>query len=136
MCPLRPAMPALFLLGFASSARAAVPLETLPPAEIKRLEPLAARGELALIESKPNGRLRQVTIYTIANAPPDQVFYVLSHPAEYPDFVANVVKSQPTGHTADGGLFYEWELEVPLVNLKGTSKMTYGPPPQPDAPRA
>src|SRR5437867_482828 len=125
----RPVIPALLLL--ASVARAAVPLQTLSPGEIRRLEPLAARGELALIESHPNGRLKQVTIYAVANAPPDKVFYVLSHPAEYPDFVANVVRAQTTGQTAHGGLFYEWELEVPLVNLKGLSRMTYGLPPAP-----
>src|SRR5262245_1563366 len=127
------ALVSTLLVLVAAEARAAVPLEILPPPEILRLEPLAARGELALIESHPNGRLKQVTIYAVANAPPDQVYYVLSHPAEYPQFVSNVVKAQTTGQTADGGLFYEWELEVPLINLKGTSKMTYRSPPAPGA---
>src|SRR5262249_30711451 len=39
------------------------------------------------------------------------------------------VRSDITGQTGDGGLFYEWELDVPLVNLKGTSKVEFRAPP-------
>jgi ribosome-associated toxin RatA of RatAB toxin-antitoxin module len=117
------------------AARAAVTLRSLPPAEVSRLERLAARGELALIESKPDGRLRQITIYSVVNAPPDKLEYVVGHPTEYPDFVPNVVRAALAGHTGEGGLFYSWELDVPLINLKGLSKMTFRPGPTPGAAR-
>src|SRR5438132_339393 len=123
---------ALIALAFAPApALAAVPLRALPPDVVQKIEPLAARGELALIESKADGRLRQITIYTLVNAPPEKCDYVISHPKEYPDFVPNVVKSELAGEIAGGkgGLFYSWELDVPLVNLKGISRMTFGEPP-------
>ena len=109
----------------------AVQLTTLPPEVVQKIEHLASRGELALIESKPDGTLRQVTIYTLVNAPPEKCEYVVSHPKEYPDFVPNVVKSDLAGQIdgGKGGLFYSWELDVPLVNLKGISRMTFGAPP-------
>jgi hypothetical protein len=110
----------------ATSAWASVPLRTLPPGDALKLEPLAARGELALIESHPNGRLRQITIWTLVDAPPEKVEQVVGRPAEYPQFVSNVVRSDITGHTGDGGLFYEWELDVPLVNLKGPARWSSG----------
>jgi ribosome-associated toxin RatA of RatAB toxin-antitoxin module len=104
-------------------------LRTLPYGSLRRLEPLAARGELALIESQPDGKLRQISIYVLVNAPPQVVEQVLAEPAHYPEFVPNVVKSQVTGSGADGALYYEWELDVPLVNLKGTSKLFTAPAP-------
>src|SRR5262249_5836871 len=123
---------ALAALAFVSSvARAAVPLHSLPPDVVAKIERLASRGELALIESKPDGRLQQITIYTLANAPPDKCEYVVSHAKEYPDFVPNVVKAEMAGQIdgGKGGFFYSWELDVPLVNLKGISRVTYGAPP-------
>src|SRR5215471_13764561 len=123
---------ALVALTFVpASALAAVPLRALPPEVVQKIEPLAGRGELALIESKADGRLRQITIYTLVNAPPDKCDYVIAHPKEYPWFVPNVVKSELAGEIDGGkkGLFYSWELDVPLVNLKGISRMTYGDPP-------
>jgi ribosome-associated toxin RatA of RatAB toxin-antitoxin module len=119
-----------FLLASGGRALAAVPLRTLPVEASLRLERLAGRGELALIESRPDGTLRQITIYTVVDAPVDKVEYVVAHPKEYPDFVPNVVKSDIVGSTGEGGLFYEWELDVPLVNLKGTSKVSFEPAPR------
>src|SRR5215831_11941273 len=123
---------ALVALAFApATAMGAVPLRALPPDVVQKIEPLAGRGELALIESKPDGRLRQITIYTLINAPPEKCDYVIAHPKEYPWFVPNVVKSELAGEIDGGkkGLFYSWELDVPLVNLKGMSRMTFSDPP-------
>src|SRR5262249_19585882 len=51
-------------------------------------------------------------------------------------FVPNVVGSRLAGTTAAGGLFYDWELEVPLVNLKGINRMSFSAPPVPGAARS
>src|SRR5215813_10602210 len=129
---------ACFVLLFVSqTALGAVQLRQLPPEVVAKIEQLASRGELALIESKPDGRLRQITIYSLVNAPPDKCEYVISHPREYPDFVPNVVKAEMAGQINGGadGFFYSWELDVPLVNLKGISRVTFGPPPAAGAAR-
>jgi ribosome-associated toxin RatA of RatAB toxin-antitoxin module len=131
--------PLLALVGLAAAAPSAlaarVALHSLPPEDSLKLAPLAGRGELALVESHADGRLRQITVYAIVNAPPDKAEYVVGHPAEYPDFVPSVVKSKISSATPDGTLYYDWELDVPLVNLKGQNRLSFGKPAIPGSAR-
>jgi hypothetical protein len=84
----------LVFAALAGAARAApVPLETLPPDRLKALAPLLANTDLALIESKPNGRMRQVTILTLVAAPPELVREVVATPEKYPEFVRNLKRA-------------------------------------------
>ncbi|MBI4821922.1 MAG: hypothetical protein HY791_37030 [Deltaproteobacteria bacterium] len=82
------------------------------------LEPLLARGDLALIETTGE-QLKQVLLLAPVNAPPDQVFDLLMNVEEYPKFVATIGSTLVLRR---GGpmLEYRWKLDVPLINLQGT----------------
>lgn len=110
------ALPTLWVL----SAHAKPVLRPLPPGITPSLQPFLERGELALIESQKNGRLRQITVMTLVDAPPNITLGVLSAPARYPEFVPNMVLSRVTRRTGDVALV-DWEMDVPISNLEGTN---------------
>ena len=51
---------------------------------------LLGRGELALVQSKDDGRLGQVVLMTLVARPPEQVHAVVADPALYPEFMPSV----------------------------------------------
>jgi len=104
-----------------------VPLQPLPEAKLAALAPTLRHGEVALIESEPGGRMKQVTIIALAAAPVELVRQVVSTPEKWPDFVANVSRSRVTRYP-DGSLDYDFELNLSLVSLQTNYHMT----PQPD----
>ena len=103
------------------------PLSLNPGAvDLGRLRPLLARGQLALVESEPDGGLRQAALLTLVKAPRTKLVKVIQDPARYPEFIPNFAEQKVTP-TGDGRLRLEWELEVPIVNLDGVSFMTIEP---------
>jgi ribosome-associated toxin RatA of RatAB toxin-antitoxin module len=84
--------------------------------DFKPLVPLLEKGELSLVESYRNGRLRQVTVVALVKASPDKVWRVLTDYEHYVEFMPNldeleIVKRQG----ADVVIAYE--LEVPGPNM-------------------
>ncbi|MCC7386927.1 MAG: SRPBCC family protein [Deltaproteobacteria bacterium] len=86
------------------------------------LAPLLARGELALIESNDDGSARQVVVLSAIGAPPEQVFDVITDVERYPEFMPSVVSIQIVKRQGDM-VAYDWELDVPVFNLKGVRAM-------------
>ena len=121
--PTARAVGVLALLGLLpAAAQARMKLRTLDTATLKGLAPLAAKGELVLIEAGSGGRLTQVTWVAVAKATPNHVLDVIAVPEDYPKFVPNLVQVdvlQRDGKLTD----VEWELEVPFVNLKGVNRV-------------
>lgn len=80
---------------------------------------LAKEGEVALIEPTPDGRCKQVVIFGLLSAPPEKVWDALMDVASYPKFIRTVVGIQVTKR--EGNLLtFDWELDVPFFNLKGS----------------
>jgi len=110
------ALPALWML----SAHARPVLRPLPPGVTPSLQAFVERGELALIESHKNGRLRQITVMTLIDAPPSVTLGVIAAPERYPEFVRNMALSRVTNRMGDVAIV-DWEVEMPLNNLEGTN---------------
>jgi ribosome-associated toxin RatA of RatAB toxin-antitoxin module len=91
--------------------------------DVAKLTPLIRHGQLAVIESYDDGALKQVALLAEVNASPDKMQKIVSDPAKYPEFIPNFAEQKVTPQD-DGKLKMEWELEVPMVNLTGTSMMT------------
>jgi ribosome-associated toxin RatA of RatAB toxin-antitoxin module len=62
-------------------------------ARAESLETLLARGEVALLETKSDGRLRQVVAIGLVRAPPDAVWAKLTNVADYENWVPQVADS-------------------------------------------
>lgn len=90
-----------------------------------RLKRLLRHGQLALIESHDDGALRQVALVTVVDAPSEKLSAVIRAPEKYPEFIKNFAQQKVTT-LPDGRLQLQWELEVPLTNLHGTSVMAMG----------
>ena len=106
-------------------AAAKTELRTLPRNALRALTPFVERGELALIESHKDGRLRQITVMTLVNAPPKICYGVVAAPNDYPKFVRNMSRSEVTRRVGNVALV-DWEVEVPLNNLEGTNVYRFG----------
>jgi ribosome-associated toxin RatA of RatAB toxin-antitoxin module len=91
--------------------------------DLSKVAKLLRHGQLALIESYPDGALKQVALLAEVNASPEQMAKIVQDPAKYPEFIPNFAEQKVTP-TDDGKLKMEWELEVPMVNLTGISMMT------------
>jgi ribosome-associated toxin RatA of RatAB toxin-antitoxin module len=91
--------------------------------DLAKLSRLLRHGQLALIESYDDGALKQVALLAEVNATSDRIAKIVQDPAKYPEFIPNFAEQKVTPQE-DGKLKMEWELEVPMVNLTGTSMMT------------
>jgi ribosome-associated toxin RatA of RatAB toxin-antitoxin module len=91
--------------------------------DLDKLSPLLRHGQLALIASYADGALQQVALLAEVNAPREKIASIVSDPAKYPEFIPNFAE-QKVSKAGDNKLKMEWELEVPMVNLTGTSMMT------------
>jgi len=110
---------ALLLLAFAFAAPAAakvMPLEALPTDKLVALTPVLRHGDVALIESHPDGTMKQVTLILFVRARPETVHDVISHPADYKSFVRNVSKStwEPRGENLG---VTSWRLDLPVSSF-------------------
>ncbi len=91
--------------------------------DLDKLERLIRHGQLALIESYDDGTLKQVALLDEVKASAEKIEKIVQDPARYPEFIPNFAEQKVTPQP-DGKLKMEWELEVPMVNLTGTSMMT------------
>jgi ribosome-associated toxin RatA of RatAB toxin-antitoxin module len=86
------------------------------------VSPLLARGELALVESRSNGRPWQVVTFSIMNAPPADVFEAVSSVEIYPKYLFSVDEAKVLSKR-QGMELSEWALNIPIVGLKGRRVM-------------
>lgn len=87
--------------------------------DVATMVELAKSGEVALIEPTPEGRSKQVVIFGLLGAPPEKVWDVLMDVGAYPKFIRTVVAINVT--KKEGNLLsFDWELDVPFFNLKGS----------------
>ena len=105
-----------------------MPLVPLPEAEVRRLGPTLASGDLALIESNPDGTMRQVTLLLWVRARPELVHEVLAHPGDYRQFVRNVSKSSWQVRP-DGIGISSWQLDLPVSSFTQLSAYRFDPGP-------
>jgi ribosome-associated toxin RatA of RatAB toxin-antitoxin module len=94
--------------------------------ELESIRGLLEHGQLALIESNADGSLKQVALLTIVAASKDKLASVVQAPGKYPEFIPNLVEQKVTEESKTR-LKLEYEVEVPMVNLEGTSSMTIEP---------
>src|SRR5262249_35815237 len=91
--------------------------------DVAQMKKLLEFGQLALIESNDDGSLRQVALLAEVDASKQKLASVVYEPAKYPEFIPNLAKQKVTEESKNH-LKLEYELEVPMVNLEGVSKMT------------
>ncbi len=108
---------------FAPSVVGATPtLRPLGVDTVRGLQPLLERGEVILIEAKPDGRLARAAILKLAEAPADAVLDVVADMESYTRFIPNLVKAEVL--RTDGAVSeIAWEIEVPFVNLSGVNRV-------------
>jgi len=105
-----------------SSGAAPYELTTLEDSAIVGLVPLLERGEAALIESKPNGHLKQVTLFALANASPEQVMEVVADAPNYPDFISHIDYAEVVQRSGKVSKV-KWQLKTPVVTVAGVHKV-------------
>jgi ribosome-associated toxin RatA of RatAB toxin-antitoxin module len=115
---------AILLLSSEAAAESRPRVVTTRAAAIEpeALAPLLGRGELALVESEGDGSSRQVVIFSAISAPPDRVYDAIVDVESYPKFMGSVVRSEIVKRQRDM-IAYEWELDLPVFNLKGTKAL-------------
>jgi hypothetical protein len=115
------------LMAHAASARV-MPLSRLPDDKLVGLAPLLQKGDLALIESNPDGTLKQVTLLLFVAAAPETVHEVIAHPGDYKKFIPNVTKSTWEARP-DGTFASSWQLDLPVSSFDQTNIYTFEPGP-------
>jgi hypothetical protein len=120
---------ALALLALCATARASVwPLERLPDQKLAELASLLQHGDMALIESKPDGTMKQVTLFMFIAAKPETVHDVIANPGQYKKFVPNLSKST-WEKQADGHMVSSWQLDLPVSEFDGVNVYDFEPGP-------
>ena len=95
-------------------------------ATVSAVRGLLDHGELALIESNGDGSLRQVTVLAIVRAPKTKLQAVVHAPEKWPEFIPNLTAQEVTRET-DKRMVLDYELDVPLINIEGKSRLTIEP---------
>ena len=103
------------------------PLTTLPADKLLTLVPSLRDQDLALIESLPDGRLRQITTMTLVAAPPSVVRDVVGHPERYGEFVHNMSHSDVT-YEKGGTLVHYYKLDYTVASVDGRHRYVFLPP--------
>jgi hypothetical protein len=112
---------ALLILALAAPARAGVwPLDKLPREKLVELAPMLAHGDMALIECKPDGTMKQVTLLMFVAATPETVHAVIDNPGNYRKFIPNLSKST-WDKNADGKMQSAWQLDLPVSEFDGVN---------------
>lgn len=117
--------PGLVPVAQASKATAA-PLQTFPQDKLRALAPLLRSTDVALVESHPDGALRQITVLTLAAAPPETVRQALLDAERYPEFVRNTEISKVTKNP-DGTFDHFYKLGYRFFSLDGTNRYEQAP---------
>src|SRR6185503_17987886 len=82
---------------------------------------------LALIESAPNGTLKQISTVTLVAAPPSVVHDVVAHPERYGQFVHNMSRSDI--RREPGGTFiHDYKLDYTVASVDGRHRYVLLPP--------
>jgi hypothetical protein len=103
------------------------PLTTLPADKILTLTPSLRDQDLALIESAPNGTLKQISTVTLVAAPPSVVHDVVAHPERYGQFVHNMSRSDI--RREPGGTFvHDYKLDYTVASVDGRHRYVLLPP--------
>jgi hypothetical protein len=118
---------ALVLLRAAAAPAFEAPLRELPGDKLAAMAPLLRHGEVALIESQPDGRMRQVTVIALAAAPVEKVREVLLLPERFPEFIKGLDRANVSRHP-DGSFDYDMEIDLKLTKLETSDHVK----PQPD----
>lgn len=105
-----------------------MPLVSLPADKLKGLVPLLAGEDIALLESAPDGSMKQVTVLMAVAASPETVHAVLAHPGEYKNFIPNVTKSTWEPHP-DGSGLCTWEIKLPVSSFEQVNLYHFEPGP-------
>ena len=108
---------ALAILSLAAPLRAEPP-RPLPEEAARALAGAAARGPVALVESKPDGTMRQVTLAIFVRAPAAAVRALVADVGGYVRFVPNL-KQADFRREADGRWVNTWRLELPIATFGG-----------------
>jgi hypothetical protein len=121
----------LLLCALAGNALARPPepreLATFSADDLRRLAPLLRNQDLALIESNPNGKLKQLTTMTLAAAPPQSVYDVVAHAEKYSEFVRNMKESRILSR--DGTSFvHQYECGYVVYTVDGRHRYKFPPP--------
>jgi len=83
------------------------------------LIPLLRKGELSLVQSRPDGSLEQVASIVLIDAPLKKVFDTITDYAAYKNFLPNVVRSEIIYKDADH-TDVSFEIDVPIKNIHYT----------------
>jgi hypothetical protein len=120
----------LFLLLFeaavistahAEPSKQMVPLASWPAAKIRALAPLLFGSDIAVFESRADGHLRQLSLFTWVAAPPAVVRDVILRAELYKDFVPNFKESNVT-QNADGTFKFHYRLEYGFFSIEGDNR--------------
>ncbi|MDP2317642.1 MAG: SRPBCC family protein [Pseudomonadota bacterium] len=96
------------------------------PVAAETLDDLLARGELTLLETKPDGRLRQVTAMGLVRAPIDVVWAKLTNLAAYETWMPQVADSTVVS-TAGNVVVADFSIAVVGPNVNFRQKLTLDP---------
>jgi ribosome-associated toxin RatA of RatAB toxin-antitoxin module len=112
---------------FGGAPPRAVP-DVLPREQLLALAGAAAQGEVALVESKPDGTMKQVTLVVFVRAPAKLVHDVVADVGGYKKFVPNLVQTT-FAQDASGQWINDWKLELPISSFSGHDAYTIDPDP-------
>ncbi|MEO1334411.1 MAG: SRPBCC family protein [Myxococcota bacterium] len=90
--------------------------ELLPKETIAQL---CGRGMVALIESYPDGRSRQVVLFARFPGPPEPIYDALMNVEAYPKYLNTIDTIDIIGRR-NGLTAFSWTLDLPLFALSGT----------------
>jgi ribosome-associated toxin RatA of RatAB toxin-antitoxin module len=95
--------------------------------DIHKLVPFLSRGELSFVESRPSGKLKQITVVGLVRAKPSRVWEVLTDYEHYASFIPSVVECEVVKRQKNE-VVVTFEIEVPGSNVEYTRRDRHFPP--------
>jgi hypothetical protein len=115
----------VLLVAGVAHARGLRELTRLPDDKVAGLAPMLKHGDIALVESRADGTLKQVTMMLFVRASPEIVRDLVTRPGEFKKFVPHVSKS--TWEPRPGGGLSTWRLDLPLSSFEETNEYSFQP---------
>jgi len=103
-------------------------IRPLPREQVEAVAGATRRAELAVIESKPDGTMRQVTLVVFVRAPAEAVRALIADVGGYLRFVPNL-KQADFKREPDGRWVNTWRLELPISSFSGRDVYDIDPAP-------
>jgi len=103
---------------------AALGLAPVPSAWASTLDSLLARGEVVLVETQPDGHLKQVIGISRVDAPVADVWAKLIDFEAYPQWMSNCAKAEISERGEDFAVV-DWSVRVPGPNVKFSGRYDY-----------